>query len=159
LIQEILILKDGVPLFWYEVVESRLKDPLLSSGFLNAVFQIAKNELKRGISTIKMGSSLIHLKEFSPLLVVVVGDDDGEIEAVAERIGMEFLKEYGKHLNGWSGEVSMFRDFSEKISRILGRKVTVQRELEDTLNKILSNSPSKKGRGKGTLLGQAGLSQ
>ncbi|MEM3511550.1 MAG: hypothetical protein QXY80_02720 [Candidatus Jordarchaeales archaeon] len=141
LIQEILVLKDGVPLFCYEVSESKLKDPLLSSGFLNAVFQIAKNELKKGISTIKMGSSYIYLKEVSPLLVVVVGDDDREVEAVAERVGTEFLEKYGKNLEDWNGEVSTFKEFREKIARILGRKSTVREDLENTLKRILHGSP------------------
>lgn len=138
MIREILILKEGTPLFVYEVVESKLKDPLLASGFLNTVFQIAKTELNEGISTIKIGSSYVHLKEISQILVVVVSDNEDEVRGVAERIGMEFLKEYGERLENWDGEVSMFRDFHEKVIRILGRKTAAKEELENTLKRIMA---------------------
>ncbi|MBS7287489.1 MAG: hypothetical protein KIH01_01745 [Candidatus Freyarchaeota archaeon] len=138
MIQEILVLKEGVPLFWYGVVESELKDPLLVSGFLNTVFQIAKTEFKEGISTIKIGSSYVHLKEVSQILVVVVSDSEDEVERVAERVGIEFLKEYGEYLENWNGEVGIFRDFREKIIQILGRKATAREELENTLKKIIA---------------------
>ncbi|MEM1723611.1 MAG: hypothetical protein QXK43_07595 [Candidatus Jordarchaeales archaeon] len=137
MIRELFILKEGVPIFAYEKGKGVLKEPLLSSGFMNAVYHLAKAELKEGINVIKMDDSIICLKEIPPILIVVVCDDEKEGKLFAERIGEEFLKEYGRTIEKWNGEISVFRDFHKKVDRLLNKRKSIDNELAETLSKVL----------------------
>ncbi len=150
LISEIMILKDGLPIFSYN--NSGLGDPMLASGFLAALFQITKHEFKVGVKTIKMQSTFIHLKEMGPIMVVCVGDDENEVKVIAERIGSEFLESYSELLGSWDGDVGKFKDFHKKVAFILKRKNRFEKHIDAILNKLLS-SDIVKGKGVGDATG------
>lgn len=137
MIRELLILKEGVPIFTYGEKKGALKEPLLSSGFMNAAYQLAKAELKEEIKVIKMDDFVVCLKEMPPILIVVVCDDEKEGKLFAERVGEEFLREYGAIIENWNGEVSIFRDFYKKVDRMLNKRKSINDELANTLRRVL----------------------
>jgi len=141
LIQEVWIVKDGVPIFQHREDSQKLfKNPTLTAGLLSAMLQVAKSELNERVHTIKIGSLQIVLKEFGGIITITIGDDENEAKILAERAGSEFLKIYGSSLDSWDGDVKAFESFRSHLINLIRRREIYRAELENDLKSILTES-------------------
>ncbi|MCP4762848.1 MAG: hypothetical protein GY870_13800 [archaeon] len=108
----------------------------LIAGFLTALKDFSSEVTggKGNIKVLDMVIYYIHLVFKEGVLIAVASDKKDSKEIVQNKLEIilsEFLKRHGQHLENWSGDVRMFKDFSKYLDDVLekGLAAEVAREL------------------------------
>ncbi|MFX0068490.1 MAG: hypothetical protein ACFE7S_06275 [Candidatus Hodarchaeota archaeon] len=113
--------KSGETLFTKFFGEDEI-DEQLFSGFISALFSLAREFGHRGMEIMKM-DNLKFFYDFTDKLIFAVSADDGDDETAVKNllatIRDRFLERYGEALAHWrGGDVSAFKDFEGDIWEI-----------------------------------------
>ena len=112
-----VLLKSGESLFHKVYGENRV-DESLFSGFLGAVYTFAREIGHGDIKTMEMGDAKFICEVSGKLIFVVVvekEDNEQEIKNFLRFSINAFLNRFGKEIEGWRGDVTVFRSFSEDL--------------------------------------------
>lgn len=115
-----VLLNSGEPLF-HRVYDKNQVDESLFSGFLGAVYNFAREIGHGDIQTMEMGDVKVVCEVSNNLIFVVVvdrDDDEQEIKNFLSSASKSFINSFGKELEEWRGNVTVFRPFGKELDRI-----------------------------------------
>nr|MDO8081538.1 hypothetical protein [Candidatus Freyarchaeota archaeon] len=115
-----VLLKTGESLF-YKVYGRNHVDESLFSGFLGAVYNFAREIGHGDIQTMEMGDAKVICEVSGNLIFVVVvekDDDEQEIKNFLSSASKTFLNRFREELEGWRGNVTVFRPFAKELDHI-----------------------------------------
>ena len=98
-------------------------DDQLFGGILSAINMFSEQFIKEGLSSFELSSKLFTLKKQHDIIFLVNSAPDVSKERLNKELDVivqKFFEIYPKDvLTNWNGEVSMFRDFEDKIQNSL----------------------------------------
>lgn len=115
-----VLLKTGESLF-HKVYGRNQVDESLFSGFLGAIYNFAREIGHGDIQTMEMGDAKVICEVSDNLIFVVVvdkNDDEQEIQKFLSSASKTFVTRFGKELEGWRGNITVFRPFAKELDRI-----------------------------------------
>ena len=115
------IIKDGVSLYSQEFEEKKY-DENLTAGFLSAINSFA-NQIQEGdnIQQIVLGEKIFSFTLKKDLIFVLKHEKFAQ-EAVSlftDKLSEIFLERFEKKLEGWHGDMSIFKRFDEDIKELM----------------------------------------
>lgn len=123
----------------YQAPESVPSEVLLSS-LLTAFQAIASNFSKDSDPSIKLSFNDVdyHIRNFGELKVVLSTNVDAKVGPIMNKIGRQFLHEYGMELINWKGNISMFFKFEDRLNQFFGELLTKDESGQINPTKILN---------------------
>jgi hypothetical protein len=124
MIYEIFVIKNGGPCLLRKSVSDSEKikiDEDLFSSFTSAICSFA-SELKEIVQTVELREFKLVFFSLDGLLLIAVSDkleDKLSIQRKLALLANEFRKNFGQHFNTWSGNLTDFNGFDEKIASLL----------------------------------------
>jgi len=122
---EVFIIQEGSSLLLLRHSFTKKKYEMngnLFSGLISALSMFT-SELEIGdIKHFQTGELRVLITTYKNMIFVELVDDDPHsefIEISLKKIREEFLKEYSQEIEKWSGKISIFEDFREKIDNIV----------------------------------------
>ncbi len=126
-----IITNDGRPMI-SKIYQSPdgIPDNILLSGLLTSI-QMVSSELSNqthAAEKFKMKGVTYHMKNFGLFHIALVTADENVPGRIMNKIGWQFIQEFGENIPKWDGRVSDFMGFSDNIDGIIstsGNKIII----------------------------------
>ncbi|MEM1658215.1 MAG: hypothetical protein QXK94_04190 [Candidatus Jordarchaeales archaeon] len=97
-------------------------DDDLVTGFLSAILNFSEQIDGERVESIIMGNKKFVYTIMNDVIFIAYADKEDSVKESLELLGQRFLEKYGDALKNWSGDKSIFEDFTSTMDEILGEK-------------------------------------
>ena len=126
MIQELMIINQaGLALFYHNFKNNdRINDEQSLASYFDIICRFTKRNFKESLRTLTLDSVIFFFYTHKSLYHLVLKCDKKKfnkkvLETLSESIINKFLEEYKDILEDFSGEISLFKSFSEEIRKLL----------------------------------------
>jgi hypothetical protein len=126
MILELMIINQaGIALFYHNFIDkAKISDQQSLASYFDLICRFTKQSFKENLRTLTLDSFIFffynHKSHFHLVLKCENRDfDKKRLESISKTIIESFINQYKEILEDFSGEISYFRSFSEKIIKIL----------------------------------------